>query len=99
MHQCAINFPSPFFLFLIDKIIGVLREAGFLLLFFGGLLIAIGLLLVLWGKVNIPYFGRLPGDIGIERNGFSIYFPWVTFLLLSLLLTIVINLLLRLFGR
>ena len=40
-------------------------------------------------------FGRLPGDIAIERPGLRVYFPWVTMLVVSL----VVSLLLRLFRR
>jgi len=60
-----------------------------------GLCILGGILLVA-GKV--PFLGRLPGDVRIEREGFSCYFPVVTMLVLSLLLTLVLNLLLRFRG-
>jgi hypothetical protein len=36
---------------------------------------------------HIPWLGRLPGDIAVEGNGLRIYFPVVTCILLSLLLT------------
>jgi len=77
----------------------VLGQIGKLFLILGALLLIIGLALVYLEKINIPYLGRLPGDIRIEREGFTFYFPWVTFLLLSLVLTILINIILRLFGR
>jgi hypothetical protein len=60
------------------------------------ILAGIGLLLVglLWPwlvKSGIwRWFGRLPGDIRIEREGFSLYFPIVTMLLLSALLSLVL---------
>ncbi|MBC7224595.1 MAG: DUF2905 domain-containing protein, partial [Anaerolineae bacterium] len=57
-------------------------------------LVGLGFLVV--GKV--PYLGRLPGDIRIEREGFSCYFPIVTMLVLSLLLTVVLNVVLRFLG-
>ena len=66
-----------------------------LLIVAGGLLLAGGVLLVLLGQ--IPFFGRLPGDIAIERERFSFFFPLVSMLILSLVLTILINLALRLF--
>ena len=55
---------------------------------------------VVWvvGRWGLP-LGRLPGDIRIEREGFSFYFPFTTSILASLLITLVLNLLLRLFKR
>ncbi|GAB4176119.1 MAG: DUF2905 domain-containing protein [Geothermobacteraceae bacterium] len=60
---------------------------GKLFMIAGGLLVAAGLLLLLADK--IPGLGRLPGDIRIERENFSFYFPLGTCLLLSLLLSLV----------
>jgi hypothetical protein len=39
---------------------------------------------------SIPWLGRLPGDIPIERENFRFYFPLVTCLLLSLVLSLVV---------
>ncbi len=56
-----------------------------------GLVIAlVGLLLLLAERV--PWLGRLPGDIRIERGNWRFYFPLATSLLISLILTILINL-------
>ena len=44
--------------------------------------------LLFWGG-NIPYFGKLPGDIRVERPNFHFYFPFTTCVLLSLLLSLV----------
>ena len=44
-----------------------------------------GLLIIFAGK--IPFLGRLPGDIRIERENFSFYFPLASSLLVSLLLS------------
>jgi hypothetical protein len=44
---------------------------------------------------KVPFLGKLPGDIHIEKPGFSFHFPVITCLLLSLVLTIIINLFLR----
>ena len=68
---------------------------GRLLIILGGLLLAGGVLLVLLGQ--IPFFGRLPGDIAVERERFSFFFPLVSMLIVSLVLTILINIVLRLF--
>jgi len=64
----------------------------------GLVLIAVGGLVWVLGKVGLP-LGHLPGDIRIEREGFSCYAPIATMLLLSLLLTIVVNVVIRLLNR
>jgi Protein of unknown function (DUF2905) len=57
-----------------------------------GLLIALaGVVLVLVGRV--PWIGRLPGDIHIQRGNFTFYFPLATSLLLSVVLTLIFYLL------
>ena len=67
------------------------------------ILVGLGLALlggVIWlvGKTGLP-LGRLPGDIRIERDGFSFYFPLATSILISIGLTILLNVLARLFKR
>jgi hypothetical protein len=69
----------------------VLMENLARLLFFVGLmfmLIAAGLYLL--SRFNLP-LGRLPGDIRIEGENFTFYFPLATSLLLSILLTLLLN--------
>ncbi|MDZ7825030.1 MAG: DUF2905 domain-containing protein [Gammaproteobacteria bacterium] len=67
----------------------------------GKLLIAIGVVLVVTGAVItwapwlVSWFGRLPGDIRIERPGGSFYFPITSMLLLSVVLSIALGLFLR----
>jgi len=70
-----------------------LQSIGRLLLLLGGALVLLGLLFLLLPK--LPSFGRLPGDIFIERGRFTFYFPIVTMLVVSLVLTLLLNLLLR----
>jgi len=60
----------------------------------GIVLILIGGGVYLAAKFGIP-FGRLPGDIRIEGKNGSFYFPVVSSILVSLILTIVLNLILR----
>jgi hypothetical protein len=62
----------------------------------GIILILLGGGIYLAAKFGIP-FGRLPGDIRIEGKSGSFYFPVVTSLLLSIILTVVVNLIIRLF--
>jgi hypothetical protein len=59
----------------------------------GALLFAAGALLLLLGKI-FP-LGRLPGDILWQRGNFSFYFPVVTCIVLSLLLTLLLNIIWR----
>lgn len=66
---------------------------GKMLILFGVVLALLGGLLLVAGK--IPFLGRLPGDIVIRRENWSVYFPLTTSILISILLT----LLLSLFGR
>ena len=54
----------------------------------GGSLVSFGLLLLVLSKLNIP-IGRLPGDIIIQRNNFTIYFPLATSIILSVVLSII----------
>jgi hypothetical protein len=56
----------------------------------GVLLALVGVAVMLAGK--IPGLGRLPGDIVVRRGSFTFYFPLVTCLLVSLLLTLVFSL-------
>jgi hypothetical protein len=41
---------------------------------------------------KLHFLGRLPGDIRVERDNFRFYFPFTTMILLSLLFTVVLNL-------
>lgn len=66
---------------------------GKLLIVCGGILIIVGAAIVLLGK--IPWLGRLPGDIYIERRNFTFFFPLTTSILVSVLLSLVVYLLSR----
>ena len=70
---------------------------GKILLIVGGIIVILGLLLIF--SNHIPFFGKLPGDIFIKREGFSFYFPIVTLLLLSLLITIIVNVILHFMNK
>ena len=68
---------------------------GKMLLITGGLLVLLGLLFISFG--NLPGLGRLPGDRVFHVGNATIHFPIVTMLLVSIVLTIVLNLVIRLF--
>ncbi|WIG57502.1 MAG: hypothetical protein OJF49_000246 [Ktedonobacterales bacterium] len=74
-----------------------LSDLGKMLLTFGGIIIALGLLFLVASR--IPFLGRLPGDILIRRGNTSIFIPIVTCIVLSLVLTVAVNLLLILLRR
>ena len=65
----------------------MMPNPGRLLIILGLTLAAAGLLLTFAGK--IPLIRKLPGDLRIERENFSFYFPLGTCLLLSLLLSLI----------
>lgn len=65
---------------------------GKILLIIGGVTIAAGFLLIFLGRFGD---GRLPGDIVIRRENFTFYFPIATMLLISVILTLLFNLISR----
>ena len=66
-----------------------MSELGKLLVFVGAIVIAVGLVLMLFGRTNIP-LGRLPGDIVYRGKNTTFYFPLVTSIVLSVVLSIVL---------
>jgi hypothetical protein len=68
-------------------------DLGRTLMAVGALLLVVGLVLSFGGR--LPWLGRLPGDIVYRRGSFTLYFPLVTCLLLSILATLVLSLLRR----
>lgn len=61
----------------------------------GGILVLVGVAVYVGGKLGFFGLGRLPGDIRVERENFSFYFPLATCILIS----IVVSALLYFFGR
>lgn len=53
----------------------------------GVVLIIMGALLLFWDK--IPFLGKLPGDIIIKKKNFTFYFPLVTSIIISLVLSLI----------
>jgi hypothetical protein len=66
-------------------------DIGRMLVFVGGLLLVLGLILILAGKVNLP-IGRLPGDIVYRGKHTTFYFPLATSIILSIILSLVLYL-------
>jgi hypothetical protein len=71
-----------------------MADLGKLLLVLGGMIILIGAVIMLAGRFNLP-LGRLPGDIVYRGKNTVFYFPIVTCIVIS----VVLSLLLWIFGR
>ena len=71
---------------------------GRLLMLGGILLFLVGAGLYLAGRFGLP-LGHLPGDIRIEGRNGSFYFPLGSSILVSLILTILLNIIIRLFRK
>ncbi|MFH1825774.1 MAG: DUF2905 domain-containing protein [bacterium] len=69
------------------------ESLGRMILYIGVILVLIGGFFILMGKV--PWFGRLPGDIVYRREGLTIFVPITTMILVSLVLTVLMNIVWR----
>jgi len=65
-------------------------EVGRLLLVLGLLLVVLGLIWI-YAPGLLAWFGRLPGDIRLEREGFRFYLPLTSMLLVSLLISLILR--------
>ena len=70
-----------------------MQEAGKALIIFGLILIGVGVFLIFFNK--IPFLGKLPGDIVVQKKNFTFYFPLGT----SILVSIIFSLLFRLWPK
>ena len=75
------------------------ESMGKMLILMGLFVLVLGIIMTFAPRLRIPFLGRLPGDIRIEREGFRLYFPLVTCIVLSLLLALLLNLIARLLGK
>ena len=71
------------------------RQDGKYIIIVGAVILGIGILVYFFNN-KLNWLGRLPGDIRIERENFKFYFPLSTMLLVSLLITLIINILKKL---
>jgi hypothetical protein len=69
------------------------QDLGRLLIIGGAIAVAIGIVLLIAPRV--PWLGRLPGDILVRRDHFTFYFPVATSIIVSIVLTILLNLFFR----
>ena len=74
-----------------------MANVGRMLVLLGVVLTVVGGMLWLGDTVGgkVPFLGRLPGDIHVERGNWSFYFPLTTSILLSIVLTLILSLLSR----
>jgi len=67
-----------------------LNYIGKFLIVTGILISLVGVLLLIFRNSGIPFLGRLPGDIVIQKKNFTFYFPIATSILLSVILSLII---------
>lgn len=73
-----------------------MKEIARLLIFGGGLLLIGGMILYFFGD-KFKWFGNLPGDVRVEKPGFSFYMPITSMLLLSAVLSAIVWLIRKFF--
>ncbi len=83
-HGACAAGPFPIYAF-------HMKHAGMILMAAGAVLLIFGILL--WSGWGLSWFGRLPGDIRIERPGFGISLPITTCILISIILSVIFYLL------
>jgi uncharacterized protein HemY len=71
-----------------------MTELGKILLVFGLLMVILGVVLLAAGTLSgkVPWLGRLPGDIYIKRDNWTLYFPLATCIIISIILTVIFSL-------
>lgn len=74
-----------------------MQQAGRIIILIGLIIIITGILVYFLAD-KLHWFGKLPGDIRIERENFRFYFPITTALILSLVISLVIYLIRKFFG-
>lgn len=72
-------------------------QMGRMLIAVGAVVLVLGVVFLVLGRNN--FLGRLPGDINFSSGNFTCVAPIATMLLLSVVLTIILNIVLRLFNR
>jgi Zn-dependent protease with chaperone function len=74
-----------------------MKEIGILMIVAGAVSLLAGAVILMAGR--LPWLGNLPGDIQLRGKNWSFAFPVVTCILVSIILTMLINLVARLFRR
>ncbi len=71
-----------------------MKEISNVFLIFGGILVFLGILIKILGGIG---FFKLPGDIVIKGKGYTIYFPIVSMIILSIVITVILNIISKFF--
>ncbi|MFP4481264.1 MAG: DUF2905 domain-containing protein [Thermovirgaceae bacterium] len=74
----------------------MMQGIGKTFLLVGGILIILGIILIFSGRLHLP-FGKLPGDIVIRKQNFVLFVPFMSMLVISVLLTLIVNVIFRFF--
>ncbi len=72
------------------------QNTGKYILLFGILIVVIGVIVYFFHD-KLTWIGRLPGDIRIEKENFRFYFPIITMILVGLVISLIVNIIKRLF--
>jgi hypothetical protein len=75
-----------------------MSDIGRILLILGAVILVTGVVFLVGGRL-FPWLGRLPGDIRYESENVKIFIPITTMILISVVGTIVLNILVRIFRR
>jgi hypothetical protein len=70
---------------------------GKVLIIIGVVIAVSGVVMMFWQR--IPFLGKLPGDIFVQKDNFQFFFPIVSCIILSVVLTLVLNMVFRLLGK
>ena len=68
-----------------------MSQIGKMLIGLGLFIAAVGVILIIAGKLNIP-FGKLPGDITYHKKNVTVFAPFGTMIVISVVLTLILNL-------
>ena len=69
-----------------------MNSLGKFLIVAGSFLLILGISLVVLSRFKIPFLGKLPGDILIQKKNFTFYFPLATSIMLSIILSLILYL-------
>lgn len=72
------------------------QQTGKYILVAGIIIVFIGIIIYFFHDY-FKWFGRLPGDVRIEKQNVRFYFPWVTMIVISVVITLIINIIKKLF--
>jgi hypothetical protein len=72
------------------------QDTGKYIIIIGGGIILLGIIVYFFHD-KLHWFGRLPGDISVEKENFRFYFPITTMILLSILITVILGVIKKFF--